>query len=337
MDVFAARNRNMLFIYFLFALNIFLCAAQEDAVTEELGGLVPLAVNLSGNLMLIPRDVYVGDTAVLRYTFRDENNALPSLPQRTPFLPDAIPFNKNELTVTEAFLSRDGSVYTLELTFTPWKTGTLVIPSFEFESTVEIIIPPFVIASLSESLGETKLRPLVPPKIIPGTTLTLIAVFVSVPAAVVLVIMIMRNKKIAAFMASLRVSRGARIAFKKIKKLRKRLASMSHADLAREIETLLRDYLTEHFSLPFFSYTAREVERALEVLPDGNAFANDTGSLFMRCDYIRFARETGVVFSFEEHKVMLDDIQRMIHELESAVVSPLTTGQSSAPLKSKGA
>jgi hypothetical protein len=257
----------MLFIYFLIALNFFLCAAQENTAVEEHRSTI------KGNLMLIPRDVYVGDTAVLRYTFHDENIALPGLPQRAPILPADIPFQKNELTVIEAFLSCNGSDYMLELTFLPWKTGTLVIPPFEFESTVEIIIPPFVIASLSESLGETKLRPLVPPKIIPGTTLTLIAVFVALPVVVIVIIMIMRNKKIAAFMASLRVSRGARIAFKKIKKLRKRLALMSHADLARKIESLLRDYFTGRFFLPFFSYTACEVERAREVLPDGNAFA----------------------------------------------------------------
>ena len=281
-------------------------------------------VHHDGTLTIIPHDVYVGDTAVMRYTFTapygDGLAAAAGAIKIT--LDGARIFEESGVTVkTMSLFSHNESEYTLEMSFTAWKTGVISIPPFaiplesEHEADLlgEISIPPFVVASLVQTLGETQMRPPLPPLLVPGTTYMLAAFFICAPLASVALVVIARKGIVFLLYAHFKFSRGAKSAFKKIKKLYARAELMHGSECARETALIVRTYLTNRFLSHYTALTAGETGARLsrENEPPGTVEQARAAvvPLLRRCDFVRFAPDD---FPLNERKAMIQSAKKII-------------------------
>jgi hypothetical protein len=303
-------------------LAAFLCTGEESA---------SLPVSTIG-FAIAPQKPYIGDKSVMRYTFTAPRDFLAGEiftsgtadGAETAVLPlEADYFEQSGVTVTAVSLSRRitkwsaESEFALEITFVPWKTGAILFPPVKIlglrtgTALGEIAIPEFTVQSLVETLGETRMRPALPPLIIPGTTYILIGGLISLPVIFALIVLFTRSRLFARFTAHLKLSRGARDALKRIKKLNSRADDMGDAECAREITSLVREYLTKRFFTPYTAFTPDETAQNLslvesyedmvgKIAADKNIF-----SLLKRCETIRFAPNAR--FLHGERTAMLKD------------------------------
>jgi hypothetical protein len=303
-------------------LVVFFCTGEESAF---------LRISPAG-FTIVPQKVYIGDASVMRYTFFAPRNFLAEeiFTQGAtggtetvviPFKPDY--FEQNGITVTAVSLSRRltagnaESEFALEIAFVPWKTGAILFPpvkitGFKTKSALgEIAVPEFTVQSLVETLGETKMRPALPPLIIPGTTYMLIVGLISVPIFAAVVVLFTRSRLFARFTAYLKLSRGARDALRRIKRLNNKSGGMNDAECAREISSLVREYLTVRFFKPYTAFTPKETAQNLSLVDSYDDAVGKSAaekyifSLLRRCELIRFA--PNVRFSRGERAQMLKD------------------------------
>jgi hypothetical protein len=286
-------------------------------------------------LTLIPRDVYVGETAIMRYAFEVQRNQMQAARGISiAITPEAaLIFEQNGITVKEMTLFQNGiqdenqtiaAQYTLEIIFVPWKTGIISLPQFEipFEnesiSVGEISIPPFTIASLVEALGETEMRPALPPLLVPGTTYMLAALFVCAPLTVLVLAVLARKFGASAFFSHLKFSRGAKAALKKIKKLNTRAGRMSGSQCAKDISLVVREYLTLRYGTRYTALTCEETARQLcqenETRKEIEEVQNAIHEILARCDFVRFAPRE---FLLDERKTMIQNAREIILRFES--------------------
>ena len=92
---------------------------------------------ISPQQILIPKKVYIGDTAELRCTFNSPDSFLKQLTSSgTAELPLVSQSTEpqEEYVIKNISLSPSGiDFYQLTITFIPWKTGDLLFPSMEIE------------------------------------------------------------------------------------------------------------------------------------------------------------------------------------------------------------
>ncbi|MBP5748227.1 MAG: hypothetical protein J6W63_07705, partial [Treponema sp.] len=144
------------------------------------------------NQILIPKEVYVGDTAELRFSFNAPVDLFAGVPAEKIkngelLLSTENPsFKMQNYDVKQISLRLIGRTYTLSLVFVPWVTGTINFPSFDLNALIhsetKVSIPeeladkPFVIElqsvevlSLVQKYNAITLRPPLPPSLLPGT------------------------------------------------------------------------------------------------------------------------------------------------------------------------
>jgi hypothetical protein len=327
------------------------------------------AAEISAQGVLVPRDVYVGDEALLTVDFTPpfpllgkegtellrpgERLAIPPAPTVAPAEPGApaLPY-----TIRGGELSRDaaapGATYHLALRFTPWEPGQLTFPPFDLRRLVPadldaeataadpdalvLRIAPVTIPSLSEKLGETRLRPARPPAVVPGTTYLLLGGI----AALVLLVSLMvaalvkgeaLRRRIAGRLGSLVFSRAGRRALRSFAALGKKAAAMNARDFAALVEHNLRTYLEKRFCRPFTAMTAPELEpefSALFGLAADGFLDEQTARLhriFLRCDFLRYSgsgANVGIDFSPAERRELIAEAAALITAFEKGPPLP---------------
>jgi hypothetical protein len=249
---------------------------------------------------LVPQDVYVGDEALL-------TAELPPLiqgviqPGESVVIPP-LQGRAEGVTIRGGELSRDADgAYRLELRFTPWEPGPLVFPPISVPGTDLVLnIAPVTIASLSEKLGETRLRPVRPPEVVPGTTYLLLGAI----AALVLIISLTvaalvkgdaLRRRFAAHLGSLVFSRAGRRTLRFLAAFGKKSAAMSAPDFAALMERHLRFYLEKRFCRPFTAMTSPELSAAFSAIFGiaADSFLDEQVTrlqrIFLRCDFLRYS------------------------------------------------
>jgi hypothetical protein len=277
----------------------------------------------SRQTVLVPVDVYVGDSAFIRHTFSMRAGLLPAdatidLPVSHAVFAGLEP----DYTVTKASLSINGADCLLSVWFTPWKTGNFDIPPFDLaellgtSEPLMVDIAPVAIASLTKKLNETRSRPPEPPTLIPGTTYILLfaclaVIIVLIPVIIVIVRIKKSNKPMSAVFGPLFYSKPCKKALKRIKKLK------NVSDFAGELEAIVREYLEAHFAWPFSAASAPEIFPAFAEITSGMLDAGPFAqiekldTLFRRCDYIRYAHDGGE-FTLTERFSLVNDARGTI-------------------------
>lgn len=265
--------------------------------------------------IVMPKKIYVGDTAELHYLFSSELDLFSQVYEKNevelPLDRLAYESDTDDFLIKKAVLQKNGKSYTLILTFVPWVTGFLKIPDFTLSDLISIdsVIPlkitplPFEVLSMLSESADVPLREPCPPLLLPGTMYVMYALLVIflLFVAVVVNVVVRRNKirdAIERHITLRRYARNARKTVRSLNALLKSEKSISDAEFAMLFENRMREYLSVRYGKNFKSHVSSKIGLLIEETAGG--FLDDEKreacfslvSLFIRADYIRFARNS---------------------------------------------
>lgn len=286
---------------------------------------------ISPQQILIPKKVYIGDTAELRCTF---NSPDPFLKQLTSSGTAELPLvsqstePQEEYVIKSISLSPSGiDFYQLTITFIPWKTGDLLFPSMEIEgSDIVLEFQPIQIVSLiaNENTNTSTIRDTAAPLLLPGTTYKLYGTLsVFVIFLIICIRIILKRKNILFYINQKRL-------LKKYKKNKKQTirnlykiadeaeaAKIDDQTAAEKLQKSLRTYLEIRFDYPFTHTVASEIMQGWQTATGGllsdtktEAFGNIAAS-FIRTDFIRYSKNG----KFEENE-LINLIEKIISQIQ---------------------
>lgn len=286
---------------------------------------------ISPQQILIPKKVYIGDTAELRCTF---NSPDPFLKQLTSSGTAELPLvsqsaePQEEYVIKSISLSPSGiDFYQLTITFIPWKTGDLLFPSMEIEgSDIVLEFQPIQIVSLitNENTNTSTIRDTAAPLLLPGTTYKLYGTLSGFVIFLIICIrIILKRKNILFYINQKRL-------LKKYKKNKKQTirnlykiadeaeaAKIDDQTAAENLQKSLRTYLEIRFDYPFTHTVASEIMQGWQTATGGllsdtktEAFGNIAAS-FIRTDFIRYSKNG----KFEENE-LINLIEKIISQIQ---------------------
>ena len=286
---------------------------------------------ISPQQILIPKKVYIGDTAELRCTF---NSPDPFLKQLTSSGTAELPLVSQSTEPQEEYVIKNISLspsgidfYQLTITFIPWKTGDLLFPSMEIEgSDIVLEFQPIQIVSLiaNENTNTSTIRDTAAPLLLPGTTYKLYGTLsVFVIFLIICIRIILKRKNILFYINQKRL-------LKKYKKNKKQTirnlykiadeaeaAKIDDQTAAEKLQKSLRTYLEIRFDYPFTHTVASEIMQGWQTATGGllsdtktEAFGNIAAS-FIRTDFIRYSKNG----KFEENE-LINLIEKIISQIQ---------------------
>lgn len=286
---------------------------------------------ISPQQILIPKKVYIGDTAELRCTF---NSPDPFLKQLTSSGTAELPLVSQSTEPQEEYVIKNISLspsgidfYQLTITFIPWKTGDLLFPSMEIEgSDIILEFQPIQIVSLiaNENTNTYTIRDTAAPLLLPGTTYKLYGTLsVFVIFLLICIRIILKRKNILFYINQKRL-------LKKYKKNKKQTirnlykiadeaeaAKIDDQTAAENLQKSLRTYLEIRFDYPFTHTVASEIMQGWQTATGGllsdtktEAFGNIAAS-FIRTDFIRYSKNG----KFEENE-LINLIEKIISQIQ---------------------
>ncbi len=258
---------------------------------------------------LVPKNVYVGDSAALIYSF-SSSIVLPQVSLESDFLKEE---SGKDIEVKNVSLTKSENFYTLTINFVPWETGTFCFLPFDLakecglsSDSLIINLKQQTIASISENLGENSLRPPLAPQTLPGTSYFVwaatIFLFILISALFFVIIRFrFVLEQILQFKEKLRYKKNARLAKRSLKALNS--ASLLDSDFCSQWQKIMRDYLSVRFGRSFDSVVPSKIEPLINECTGGFLYEiqnfpeesivestiEPLVSLFVRTDYIRFA------------------------------------------------
>lgn len=266
--------------------------------------------------MVFPKKILVGDTAELHYTFRSNVDFFPNeeaLDEKSLVF-EKLPFeyDNEDYTITKAVIQRNGLLYTVVITFSPWKTGLIDFPQFDLlsavfgnQSAVPFLIDPepVEIVSVLAKGEDSGLRGIHGPCLFPGTIYAIYGASLLFVIILVLVLhTIIKWSEISEKMKERRTLRlyakNARGAMRQFKKLEKNSAKVNDAAFCLAVQQIFRVYLTTRFGIRFETLSSNQFVSAFEKLTAGtmsdltreNVFL--VSEIFHRADYVRFAQNS---------------------------------------------
>lgn len=286
---------------------------------------------ISPQQILIPKKVYIGDTAELRCTF---NSPDPFLKQLTSSGTAELPLVSQSTEPQEEYVIKNISLspsgidfYQLTITFIPWKTGDLLFPSMEIEgSDIVLEFQPIQIVSLiaNENTNTSTIRDTAAPLLLPGTTYKLYGTLSGFVIFLIICIrIILKRKNILFYINQKRL-------LKKYKKNKKQTirnlykiadeaeaAKIDDQTAAENLQKSLRTYLEIRFDYPFTHTVASEIMQGWQTATGGllsdtktEAFGNIAAS-FIRTDFIRYSKNG----KFEENE-LINLIEKIISQIQ---------------------
>lgn len=286
---------------------------------------------ISPQQILIPKKVYIGDTAELRCTF---NSPDPFLKQLTSSGTAKLPLVSQSAEPQEEYVIKNISLspsgidfYQLTITFIPWKTGDLLFPSMEIEgSDIVLEFQPIQIVSLitNENTNTYTIRDTAAPLLLPGTTYKLYGTLsVFVIFLLICIRIILKRKNILFYINQKRL-------LKKYKKNKKQTirnlykiaddaeaAKIDDQTAAENLQKSLRTYLEIRFDYPFTHTVTSEIMQGWQTATGGllsdtktEAFGNIAAS-FIRTDFIRYSKNG----KFEENE-LINLIEKIISQIQ---------------------
>ena len=286
---------------------------------------------ISPQQILIPKKVYIGDTAELRCTFNSPDSFLKQLTSsgtaKLPLVSQSIE-PQEEYVIKNISLSPSGiDFYQLTITFIPWKTGDLLFPSMEIVgSDIVLEFQPIQIVSLitNENTNTSTIRDTAAPLLLPGTTYKLYGTLsVFVIFLIICIRIILKRKNILFYINQKRL-------LKKYKKNKKQTirnlykiadeaeaAKIDDQTAAENLQKSLRTYLEIRFDYPFTHTVASEIMQGWQTATGGllsdtktEAFGNIAAS-FIRTDFIRYSKNG----KFEENE-LINLIEKIISQIQ---------------------
>ncbi|MFA6936813.1 MAG: hypothetical protein WCQ67_01120 [Treponema sp.] len=316
--------------------------------------------------VLMPKDVYVGDTAQIQFFFRSAIDFfsvadLSSVNDETialDFSQKAFEDKKNFCTISSLTLTRNKLNYILTMTFVPWKTGVLDFSAFDLYEAVNkerfnsenllldnkevakffIDLRPVKIASLSESLGTTTLKPPASPISVPGTNYTVWSfIIASLIVVILIVLFILKLPKIIKKYYELRENAGflrnAKSTKKQLRSLLKNTKIMD-SEFSNKWQKIIKNYLEYRFEVDFHSTPSPQISNKIRSATGNMLSGNQQcvvekiSALFSRTDYVKYANGSidsqllpsqshQAQFLLNERKNIITETENIINAFES--------------------
>ena len=275
--------------------------------------------------ILLPQEVFVGDKAQLLYIFTSpvdffsEEKTVPkpqSEKEESISLSKEIIPSREQFTITSVELKRLGITYTLSVSFIPWKSGEIDFAPFNLYEALQaktnnakskntpvyiVDINPLTVSSIAEKKGSTSLRPPVAPLLLPGTTFLLWGFFAVLTIFIFALSFILIKFSLLKEIWHKGLEKKELIKNAKLTKLKlKKLKNQNCPDsvFAKNLQSILRDYLQFKFGFSFASVTTQRMNGVIQEAT-GNVQDKEKEeavfsiiSLFSRTEYILFAENS---------------------------------------------
>ncbi|MBR1912838.1 MAG: hypothetical protein IJ828_10865 [Treponema sp.] len=265
--------------------------------------------------IVMPKDIYVGDTAELRYAFQSQTDlfliADPSRVHGDVILLDekvtAFKDMESICLVKKAVLQRVGITYTIIITFVPWVTGEIAFPECNLNelcgNTSDAVpfmlsLSPVNVSSIVKRTESADEGTPIAPLLLPGTNYVLWALISALLVLLVLGGIFIAHfsviaKKLEEFKKNIGFNRNAMLTKRRLSALKKK--ELSDIDFACTWQQIMRTYLEYRFGTSFSSVTARSFASVISSMTGDmlnmeqeNAVLSLQGFL-QRTDYIRYA------------------------------------------------
>ncbi|OJF77149.1 MAG: hypothetical protein BKP49_03165 [Treponema sp. CETP13] len=303
------------FILFeLFQVSLGVVFAQSENTLVEAEYVIADATK---PIVLIPSEVFVGDTAEIRYTFVSNKNLCKS--KQTVFVngndfvdlawtAGSVEANlvTNLCDIQSAMLvcpsggfndAEKKGTYEIVMKIIPWTPGPVDIPSFDIMnvfilpfsqvedvSPLMIDLPAFTISSIIEKTQKKSLQSPVGPVVIPGTTWIIYALLVlGVVLLFLIILAIARFKSVSKFinlfMYRIFLNKNYRTALKTLTKLEKNISQIGIKNFASGVTDEIRRYLQNRFDVQFSSVETSKLYTTLNTKMAGLLSDNATNAI----------------------------------------------------------
>lgn len=250
--------------------------------------------SVEGSVLLVPTDVYVGDTAEIRFTFSSASLFgvfETSIKETGTEFIDRAWSNNTELEdfdlLSAALLKVDSTKsiqaeqygiekYVIVLEIVPWVTGSLDVPTFNVltafgledafasSSKTLVTIPPVTISSIVQKMQIKSLQPPTAPVIIPGTTwIVYLLILLSVILIFLTFLLIMRFKHVQKWWQQIGyrifLSRNYYKTIKTLTLLEKKSSDIGIKAFASGVTNEIRRYMQTRFGVHFMAVETRKL------------------------------------------------------------------------------
>lgn len=289
--------------------------------------------NISPQQILVPKKVYIGDTAELRCTFNSPNPVLKQLVSNgTAELPLVSQIStQDDYVIKNVSLSPAGiDFYQLTITFIPWKTGDLRFPPMEIEKAdVTLEFQPVQIVSLitSENPNTSTIRDTAAPLLLPGTAYKLYGALAGFVIFLIICIrIILKRKNILFYINQKRLLKRYRKNKKQTIRALYKIADEAETEkiddqtAAEKIQKAVRSYLEVRFDYPFTHTVASEIMKGWQTATGGllseakTEALGDIAASFIRTDFIRYSKNGN--FEPDELIKLIEKTVSLIQTLE---------------------
>ena len=280
---------------------------------------------ISPQQILVPKKVYIGDTAELRCTFNNPSSELKQLisgDSKNNTELSLVSLISSDYDIKSITLSPAGvDFYQLSITFIPWKTGEIQFPPLAIENTdLTVEFQPIQIVSLvsTDSNNATTLRDTAAPLLLPGTTYKIYGALITLIILLIAIIrIIIKRKSILFYLDTKRLQRKYKKNKKQTIRALRQISDEQDSLVAGKIQNIMRNYLETRFAYPFTHSATSELMRGWQTATGGllsdskeEAFG-EIASSFIRTDYIRYSKDA----YFKENE-KTEIIQNLIKQIE---------------------
>lgn len=284
--------------------------------------------------VLVPQNVYIGDSAELRVSFFSENahkllkeSSSVELPLSN-FVED-LQFQDYQIEKI-TLLSNGQNNYNFVITFIPWKTGNLNFPNYNLLPEENVILK-FETVSISSLLKDESvgLQEQAAPLLLPGTAYKVYGILIlSILVLFVGIRLIVKRDSVSSYIKRRKLLKKCKKNKKStIKNLSKILKNkdLSDVDFASNIQNAMRNYLEVRFDFPFTKTVSSEIKEkylfAVESASEQKVCAIECiQKIFCQTDIIRYGQKSFGInktsFLENEKETLVDQLIQSIESLE---------------------
>lgn len=271
-----------------------------------------------------PRNFFVGDIVVGVYTFSSNSLNLPSSLEIADLGEN---FDTDTVTLHSIKITGDQNSHKIEFEFTPWKSGTLEIPTIDFslmsDASGILTLPKITVDSIIRATQRNEIQPPRDPVLMPGTTTLLYTSLCIFSVSVCLILWgILKGRKLPskfrAFLLQTFKSREFKLFIKGCKSLEKPKNKFTPKEFFEKLNFLTRTYLQNHFNKSFLSTVSSKVQTLFDEFYRSSyeEHINAVSDLCQRSDFVRFSPDSPEVLEDEERFSTLKRIKTAILAFE---------------------
>ena len=284
--------------------------------------------------VLVPQNVYIGDSAELRVSFSSENahkllkdSSFVELPLSN-FVED-LQFQDYQIEKI-TLLSNGQNNYNFVITFIPWKTGNINFPNYNLLPEENVILK-FETVSISSLLKDESvgLQEQAAPLLLPGTAYKVYGILIlSILVLFVGIRLIVKRDSVSSYINRRKLlkkyKKNKKSTIKNLSKILKN-KDLSDVDFASNIQNAMRNYLEVRFDFPFTKTVSSEIKEkylfAVESASEQKVCAIECiQKIFCQTDIIRYGQKSFGInktsFLENEKETLVDQLIQSIETLE---------------------